>query len=67
LEPEEPEVFTAPTHAAFKAGLQFLVQSPARAVVAADRGMEKEQAGLAVPAAAGDMMFQMAVVVIRHP
>ena len=63
------EAFTAPTHAAFKAGLQFLVQSPARAVVVAEAEMEhKEMVGLAAPAApAGGLMVQLAGVAIRHP
>ena len=64
----EPEVLTATRHAAFKVGLQLLVQSPARAVVVAEAVMDqKEMAGMVVPAVlVVGMMVQLAVVVIRH-
>ena len=53
-----------------KAGLQLLVQSPARAVVAAEAGMEqKEQAEMVVPAVAAGawMLLKLAGMAIRHP
>ena len=65
----EPEVLTAFPNAAYKAGLQLLVPLPARAVVAADRGMEqKEQAGLAVPAGAAGawMLLRLVELAIHH-
>lgn len=64
----EPEALPATPNAAYKAGIQLLVPLPARAVVAADRGMDqKEMAALVVPAVlVVGLMVQLAVVVIRH-
>jgi hypothetical protein len=66
----EPEVIKTILDAALKAGLQLLVQSPARAVVVAEAGMEqKEQAEMVVPAVAAGawMLLKLAGMAIRHP
>ena len=66
----EPEALPASRHAAFKAGLRFLVQSPARAVVVAEPEMEyKEPAGLAAPAVAAGawMLLRPAEPAIHQP
>ena len=66
----EPEVMKIILDAVLKAGLQLLVQSPARAVVVAEAGMEqKEQAEMVVPAVAAGawMLLKLAGMAIRHP
>jgi len=65
----EPEALPVTPNAAYKAGLQLLAQSPARAVAAADRGMEqKAMAVLAAPAVVVvGLNFQLGGVAIRHP
>jgi hypothetical protein len=65
----EPEAIKTILAAALKAGLQLSVQSPARAVVVAEAGMEqKEQAEMAVPAggAGAWMLLKLAGMAIRH-